>query len=407
MPKATLEAVLRSFLFLPLSVQSHALCWLRQVIPYATIVLRQVSQEPEGFDPGAAPPFGLTDLRKAIPEACWQKDTTKSMVYMFRDVAYVGALAAAAAYINSWWVWPAYWIAQGTMFWALFVVGHDCGHGSFSNNKALNNFVGHLTHSSSLVPFHGWRISHRTHHANHGHVENDESWTPITKSQYQGMEAWARAGTPLVTVCISLFYLFVGSVEQAGSHFDPHCKLFAKNERNDIIESRNWVIGMGVILAALAFLEGPAMLFKTYIVPYWINVIWLDAVTYLHHHGPEDNTPRVPWYRGEEWSYLRGGLSTIDRDYGLFNNIHHDIGTHVVHHIFPQIPHYNLIDATKGAKTVMGEYYREPKPSSGPLPLHLLQPLVRSFSEDHYVNDHGDVVYYKKDPTSTSCSTQR
>lgn len=24
-----------------------------------------------------------------------------------------------------WWAWPLYWVAQGTMFWALFVVGHD------------------------------------------------------------------------------------------------------------------------------------------------------------------------------------------------------------------------------------------------------------------------------------------
>ena len=47
----------------------------------------------------------------------------------------------------------------------------------------------------------------------------------------------------------------------------------------------------------------------------------------------------------QEWSYLRGGLSTIDRDYGIFNKIHHDIGTHVVHHLFPQIPHYNLEEA--------------------------------------------------------------
>lgn len=30
----------------------------------------------------------------------------------------------------------------------------------------------------------GWRISHRTHHGNHGHVENDESWYPMTESQY-------------------------------------------------------------------------------------------------------------------------------------------------------------------------------------------------------------------------------
>ena len=33
---------------------------------------------------------------------------------------------------------------------------------------------------------------------------------------------------------------------------------------------------------------------------------------------------------------MRGGLSTLDHDYGIFNKIHHDIGTHVVHHLFPQ-----------------------------------------------------------------------
>ena len=43
---------------------------------------------------------------------------------------------------------------------------------------------------------------------------------------------------------------------------------------------------------------------------------------------------------------MRGGLSTIDRDYGMFNKIQHDIGTHVVHHLFPQIPHYHLTEAT-------------------------------------------------------------
>jgi fatty acid desaturase len=45
--------------------------------------------------------------------------------------------------------------------------------------------VGNITHSSILVPYHGWRISHRTHHGNHGHVENDESWHPVTKSMFE------------------------------------------------------------------------------------------------------------------------------------------------------------------------------------------------------------------------------
>ena len=61
------------------------------------------------------------------------------------------------------------------------------GHQSFSSNKALNDFVGNVVHSSILVPYHGWRVSHRTHHGNHGHVENDESWHPVSKGIYDGM----------------------------------------------------------------------------------------------------------------------------------------------------------------------------------------------------------------------------
>lgn len=95
---------------------------------------------------------------------------------------------------------------------------------------------------------------------------------------------------------------------------------------------------------------------------------------------------------------MRGGLSTIDRDYGIFNNIHHDIGTHVVHHLFPQIPHYNLVEATEAVKPVLGDYYREPEKSSGLFPFHLFRPLFKSFSEDHFVSDEGEVVYYQKDP---------
>ena len=85
----------------------------------------------------------------------------------------------------------------------------------------------------------------------------------------------------------------------------------------------------------------------------------------------------------------------LDRDFGIFNKIHHNIETHAVHHLFPQIPHYNLVDATEAAKPVMGTYYREPK-RSGLLPFHLIHNLVKSFKKDHYVEDTGDIVYYQK-----------
>ncbi|XP_073159392.1 omega-3 fatty acid desaturase, chloroplastic-like [Henckelia pumila] len=351
------------------------------------------------FDPGSPPPFKLSDIKNAIPKHCWVKDPWKSMSYVVRDVAVVLGLAALAAYFNNWVVWPLYWFAQGTMFWALFVLGHDCGHGSFSNNHKLNSVVGHLLHSSILVPYHGWRISHRTHHQNHGHVENDESWHPLTEKTYNNLDIITKKLRFILPFPMLAYpiYLWSRSPGKTGSHFDPNSDLFVPNERKDVITSTlSWTAMVG-LLVGLSFIMGPVQLLKLYGVPYLGFVIWLDLVTYLHHHGHED---KLPWYRGKEWSYLRGGLTTLDRDYGWINNIHHDIGTHVIHHLFPQIPHYHLIEATEAARPVLGKYYREPK-KSGPMPFHLLGVLLKSMRKDHYVSDTGDIVYYQTDPQTS------
>jgi fatty acid desaturase len=92
----------------------------------------------------------------------------------------------------SWQVVFSRWLKLQRLGHMCVVIRHvgvntRSGHGSFSSNKKLNDVVGNITHSSILVPYHGWRISHRTHHANHGHVENDESWYPTTKSRYDKM----------------------------------------------------------------------------------------------------------------------------------------------------------------------------------------------------------------------------
>lgn len=329
----------------------------------------------------------------------------RSVSYLVRDVAIVAGLAYAAYTFGPTapLLWPLYWFAQGTMFWALFVVGHDCGHRSFSNNNTLNDLIGHLTHSSILVPYHPWRISHRTHHANHGHVENDESWTPITQSEWASMgwfKRFVRFFPPLALVLYP-FYLVAG---HRGSHYDPEGDLFAESEKGMVQTSNAFLVGMWAILGLSVAKLGLAMTVGLYFVPYVINVMWLDFVTYMHHHGPEDGE-QVPWYRGEEWTYMRGGLSTLDHDYGVFNKIHHDIGTHVVHHLFSQVPHYHLTEATEAVKPVMGPYYREPV-KSGLWPGHLWTTFLKALARDHYVADEGGIVFYQTDPNALDKETK-
>jgi omega-3 fatty acid desaturase (delta-15 desaturase) len=380
-----------------------------------------VQEEASKINPLAAqPPFSLADIRNAIPDHCWKRNPLTSFAYLARDLGVVAGLVAAVArlaplaaalpgpqgLVASIALWTTYAIAQGTMFWALFVVGHDCGHQSFSNDKRLNDFVGHLVHSSILVPYHGWRVSHRAHHANHGHVENDESWVPFARSVYAGIDRATRLVryVPLLSLLLYPVYLLRGSPGKEGNHLNPDDRLFTPSERPLVVMTNvHLALWAGVLAVATAKL-GLAPMALLYWAPYVVFVAWLDFVTYMHHHGPEgtdgngSDAERVPWYRGDEWTYMRGGLSTLDHDYGLLNHIHHDIGTHVVHHLFPQIPHYNLCEATEAVKPVLGPYYREPV-KSGPLPFGR---LWRTFSNaqrrDHFVDDSGDIVFYQTDP---------
>lgn len=69
---------------------------------------------------------------------------------------------------------------------------------------------------------------------------------------------------------------------------------------------------------------------------------WLVITTFLHHQDEG-----VPWYADKRWDFVRGQLSSVDRDYGWAHGLVHNIGTHQIHHLFTRIPHYHLEEATE------------------------------------------------------------
>lgn len=331
------------------------------------------------------PPFTLQQLKAVIPPHCFVPDPWRSLSYFFLDIGIVAILYSVAHYLNSWFVWPIFWLLTGTMFWALFVVGHDCGHGSFSRHKWLNNLIGHLAHTPILVPFHGWRISHRTHHNNTGNIDTDESWYPVTESKYKQMAWWEKflRFEPVLLFAYPLYLLRRSPQRPGGSHFMPDSPLFRPTEKWDVIISSVCCAAMVAFLGFLTYQNGWLFLLKYYLGPYLVFVVWLDLVTFLHHTEPD-----IPWYRGKDWYFLKGALSTVDRDYGFINNIHHNIGTHVAHHIFIGIPHYHLITATEAIKPMLGDFYRCSKQP-------ILKAFWNSYRSCHFVSDEGSRVYYR------------
>mmetsp|Transcript_23260 Transcript_23260/g.40019 ORF Transcript_23260/g.40019 Transcript_23260/m.40019 type:complete len:403 (+) Transcript_23260:86-1294(+) len=351
-------------------------------------------------------PFTFMDVKHSIPSKLFEPSLPLSIYYCVRDFFFAAALLFAVNYADQflvgspfawmrWILWPVYSLAQGTIMWALFVVGHDCGHGSFSRSKTINHIFGHITHAPILVPYHSWRISHRHHHANTGNLNTDETWKPASQTEYDGMDSIAKIFRYHLIPFVWPLYLLGArgkSDKEAGfgfsawfkeSHFNPSMELFKPHERLAVLVSSLSCGAFFALLLYLGSIYGAVPLLLNYWAPWIVFGAWLSLVTYLHH--TDDS---VPWYINEEWDKLKGGLCTIDRDYGDFiNHIHHDIGTHVVHHLFYSIPHYNLKAATEAIKPVIGKYYRQSEKS-------IIGGYFDSAKFCRFVPDFGSLRYY-------------
>lgn len=305
--------------------------------------------------------------------------------------------------IISWMVavvfWSVWWFWQGAFMTGLWVIAHECGHQSFSDSKLINNTVGFILHSALLVPYHSWRITHGMHHKNTAHMTRDQVFVPKVKSAVVESTSLHEAisDSPLVNIFQILLLFTVGwpfyiatnawsqNYGRRANHFEPSAPMFKPSQKWDVIMSD---IGMIMMIGVLIYAVNQYTFYTvvlTWGVPYlWVN-FWLVGITYLQH-----TDQKVPHYRGEEWSFIRGALGTIDRDYGVLNHVLHHIGdTHVAHHLFSTMPHYHAEEATLHLRKVLGKYYMQDKTP-------IIKAFWKTWNECHYVDDEGSIVYYKK-----------
>lgn len=293
-------------------------------------------------------------LKQAVPKPYFSISLFTSSLHLTRDIFLIAFLLFLATFIGErFYLWPFYWFAQGTLFFALFVLGHDCGHGSFARSRAVNTIVGHICMAPLLLPFNSWRISHNAHHRNSGHAIHEDAWRPHTRQQFGQMRFYERIFRHSIFLLMAMpLYMIFGTSRRRGSHYSPACSLFTPGDRRAVIISTASVMTMLVLIAGLSAVYGTGSIMMYYCAPYLVFVMWLSGVTFLHH-----TDARIPWYTGREWSFLKGALSTKDRSYGIFDWFIHNTGTHVAHHLFPRIPHYNLKKTTECIKPLLEGYY--------------------------------------------------
>ncbi|GKA00968.1 plastid delta12-fatty acid acetylenase [Tanacetum coccineum] len=289
------------------------------------------------------PPFSLSDLKKAIPAHCFERSVIRSSYYVvhylivtyvfyFLANTYIPLLPTPLACL----AWPFYWFCQASILTGLWVIGHECGHHAFSEYQLVDDIVGFVLHSALFTPYFSWKYSHRSHHANTNSLDNDEVYIPKRFPLY------------LLTNVSGKKY------ERFANHFDPLSPIFTERERIQVVLSDLGIIGVVYALKLLVAAKG----FTWVMCMYGIPVIGVHAffvlITYLHHTHLS-----LPHYDSTEWKWIKGALSTIDRDFGFLNRVFHDVThTHVLHHLISYIPHYHAKEARDAIKPVLGDYYK-------------------------------------------------
>lgn len=368
-------------------------------------------------------------IKSVIPKHCFKRSYVISMSYVVRDLSIAAAFVYGTSQVLStdvptepatflaWslgWAFYAFWM--GTIMTGPWVLAHECGHGAFSDSQTFNDIVGFILHQALLVPYFAWQYTHAKHHRRTNHLTDGESHVPPTKEDNglsENLErntfyaAWHEVMGDGPFAAFQIFshlylgwplYLLglasTGRLDQNGEplngriadHFRPESPMFPAKMQFKIILSSVTTIATLAGIGYLMYEHGALPVTLWFWGPYLHVNFWLVLYTWLQHTDPS-----VPHYGAEEWTWVKGALSTIDRPYGIFDFFHHRIGsTHVAHHLFHEMPFYNAKEATAALKA-----YLEPQGLYNYDPTPWWKAMWRIAKTCHYVDATDGIQYFK------------
>ncbi len=297
------------------------------------------------------PSLKIRDILDTLPKEVFVKNPKKAWFKVFVNIVCVG-LGYWGVAVAPWYILPVMWIFLGTSLIGLFVLGHDCGHRSFSNRIWVNDLVGHILFLPLIYPFHAWRIMHNHHHKHTNKLGEDNTWTPFSPEEFEQLPAWHQWWYQRMRGS----FWWLGSVAHwAVSHFD--WRLFTGKQREQVRFSVLLVIVTAAIAFPLVFLNfGIWGFVKFWLLPWLVYHFWMSTFTIVHH-----TLPTIPFKPENQWHEASAQLcGTVHCKYPWWVEfLCHDINVHIPHHLTTAIPWYNLRLAHQSLKENWGEYLQE------------------------------------------------
>lgn len=220
----------------------------------------------------------------------------------------------------------------------LFMLQHDCGHGSFFGRRSLDDWTGRVIGVLTLTPYDYWRRAHAEHHASAGNLDERGvgDITTLTVAEYAALTRRGRLGYrlyrhPLVMFGIGPAWLF----------------LFKQRLPFGMMKSGAlpWISTMAtnaVIVALAGLLIWAVGLVPFLLVHLPIVLLAGSAGVWLFYvqHQFED----THWSKPPEWTFQHAalhGASHYDLP-GPLRWITGNIGMHHIHHLSSRVPFYRL-----------------------------------------------------------------
>ena len=265
----------------------------------------------------------------SIPRAVWQMVNT--LVPYF---ALWGLMIWSLS--GPYWVTLLLAFVAGLFLIRIFIIFHDCGHGSFFKSRTANNIVGFLTGVLTFTPFLHWRWEHNVHHNSCGDLDRrgtGDIWT-MTVKEYREATPWRRvcyhiARNPIVLFLIAppLLFFFYQLIPKKDA---------SRKEKNSV-----WWMNLALLVVAVAM--SYAIGWKEYLliqVPTTSITCILGVWMFYVQHQFED----VTWEHHEEWDFTQAALqgSSFYKLPKVLQWFTGNIGFHHIHHLSARIPNYNL-----------------------------------------------------------------
>lgn len=218
----------------------------------------------------------------------------------------------------------------------LFVLFHDCVHGSLFPKAGLNTFFGHALGLLVFTPFDDWRFSHLRHHASYANLDArgfGDIWT-MTRTEYDTAAPAKRViyrfyRNPAVLFGLGALFMFV-------LRFRLPTRTSKRKERVSVMFT-NLLIIIVVLLAAAT------IGWRTYLLVQ-LPVIWLAGAMGIWLFYVQHQFEGVYWARRKEWDALRAAMegSSFYALPSLLRWFSANIGYHYIHHLNARIPNYML-----------------------------------------------------------------